>query len=393
MDNKRSFLRDIAALFRKTLPYLLVAVMSAVVTLAVVARTQPTSKLQQLEQLILERFIGDVDQTQLEDAAADALIEAMGDRWSYYIPAASYSAYMEQMNNAYVGIGITVSAAEEGGFTIAKVTQGAPAQEAGLQAEDRIVAVDGQSVLEQDSAALSALVRGESGTTVQITFLRGGEQLTVRVERREVLTPVASYTLLPDGVGLVTIENFDSRCYSESVAAIEALLEQGAQSLIFDVRNNPGGYQKELVRLLDYILPEGELFHSEDRSGNISVDTSDAACLETPIAVLVNGNSYSAAEFFAAALQEYEYAAVIGEKTTGKGYFQNTFRLSDGSAVALSVGRYTTPKGVSLEGVGITPDITVTVDDQTAADIYYDRLEPMDDPQVLAAWEFLTAAS
>lgn len=397
MEETRSrcenFLRTVKRLLLRALPYLVVAVLSVAVTLCVIVARTPVSKLQQLENLILNYYIGEADQTVLEDAAAEALIEALGDRWSYYIPADEYAAYMEQMNNSYVGIGITVEVADGGGFTIVGVNAGATAEAAGLLKGDRILAVDGQSVLETASADLSALVRGATGTTVQLTVERAGAQLDFTVERKEVLTSVATATLLSENVGLVTIENFDSRCYSESVAAIESLLEQGAQSLIFDVRNNPGGYQKELVKLLDYILPEGDLFRSEDYLGNITVDTSDAACLRVPMAVLVNGNSYSAAEFFAAALQEYDYATVIGEPTSGKGYFQSTFRLSDGSAVALSIGRYTTPNGVSLEGVGITPDITVTVSDELASDIYYGRLEPMDDPQIAAAWACLTDAS
>ncbi len=374
----------------KILSYVLVAVLSATValggsTLAQWKSWSDSPKLQQLEQLILERFIGDADQTALEDAAANAMIEAMGDRWSYYISAEDYAAHMEQMNNAYVGIGVTIQQREEGGFIITVVNAGGPAEAAGLLPEDVIVAVAGQSVLEMDASECRTLVRGEEGTTVEITVVRDGQRQSFMVERRTVQTPVATARLLEDGIGLVIIENFDERCYDESVAAIRELTRQGATALIFDVRYNPGGYKTELVKLLDYLLPEGELFHSEDYLGNTSVDRSDAACLELPMAVLVNGSSYSAAEFFAAALSEYEAAVIVGEKTSGKGYFQNTFRLSDGSAVAISTGRYTTPKGVSLEGVGITPDVIVEVDEQTAYGIYTGTLEPADDPQLQAA--------
>ena len=191
--------------------------------------------------------------------------------------------------------------------------------------------------------------------------------------------------MLEDNIGLVTIENFDLRCAEESIAAIEALLAQGAESLIFDVRNNPGGYKTEMVELLDYLLPEGVLFRAEDYRGVEEVDESDADCLEIPMAVVVTLNSYSAAEFFAAALSEYEAAVVVGEKTFGKGYFQNTFPLPDGSAVNLSIGKYCTPKGVSLADVGLAPDVSAPVDEETAARIYYDLLDPMEDPQILAA--------
>ena len=376
------------------LSYILVAAMAVTIALGVDAwfdqpRLSGTSKLQQLEELILDKFIGDADRIAMEDAAAEAMIGALGDRWSYYISAEDYTAYMEQMNNSYVGIGVTIQLAEGGGFEITQITAGGSAEEAGFQLGDVIVAVAGQSVRDMEVSQCRDMVRGEAGTFVQITVERAGEEIVFSVERRTVQTPVATGEMLPDNVGLVTIVNFDARCYAESKAAIESLLEQGATSIIFDVRYNPGGYKSELVKLLDYLLPEGPLFHSEDYLGNTSVDKSDASCLEIPMAVLVNASSYSAAEFFAAALSEYEAAVVIGEQTSGKGHFQNTFQLSDGSAVALSTGRYKTPKGVSLEGVGITPDIPVAVDEETAYYIYAGTLDPMEDPQILAALDAL----
>ena len=380
--------------FLSFLSYVLVAAIASVATMGAVLlqqdqQFQASPKLQQVLQLIEERFIGETDRTALEDAAAGAMIDAMGDRWSYYISAKDYAAHMEQMNNAYVGIGVTISPLEEGGFEIIVVNAGGPAEEAGIQLGDVIVAVSGQSVLEMDTTACRDLVRGKEGTFVDITVRRGEEELTLSVERKTVQTPVATGEMLEGNVGLVRIVNFDARCYSESVAAIEQLLDQGATALIFDVRNNPGGYKTELVKLLDYLLPEGDLFLSENYKGETSVDRSDAKYLDIPMAVLVNGRSYSAAEFFAAALSEYEAAITIGQQTTGKGYFQNTFLLSDGSAVAISTGRYKTPKGVSLEGVGITPDVVVAVDENTDYYIYAGTLPAMDDPQILAALDAL----
>jgi carboxyl-terminal processing protease len=198
-------------------------------------------------------------------------------------------------------------------------------------------------------------------------------------------TDLATGQLLEGNVGLITITNFDDRCAQESIAAIESLMEQGADRLIFDVRGNPGGFAHELVALLDYLLPEGDLFRTVDYQGREDVDTSDAKCLQIPMVVLVNRDSYSAAEFFAVALQEYGAARVVGEKTSGKGYYQVVYQLSDGSAVGLSIGKYVTPKGVSLEGVGITPDVIVEVTQEQAAAIYAGTLDPMEDPQILAA--------
>ena len=263
--------------------------------------------------------------------------------------------------NIWAGLGtITVEEGTEG-FSIIVVNENGPAAEAGLQVGDVIIAVEGTSTIGMEASGARDLVRGKEGTQVQITVLRDGQEQTFSVTRREVKTPVAEYEMLEEGIGLVSIVNFDSRCAEETVAAIETLLDQGAEKLIFDVRNNPGGYARELVKVLDYLLPEGELFRTVDYAGKENVDMSDADCLDIPMAVLVNGDSYSAAEFFAAAIADYDAAVVVGEKTSGKGHFQYTYELNDGSAVALSVGKYYTPGGVSLEGVGITPDVEVSV--------------------------------
>lgn len=385
------------------LSYVLVAALASVITLSMVAMNTPgvktiiekgmlsgVSKLDQLEALIEEQFIGEVDKTAIEDAAASAMVQALGDRWSYYIPAKDYQAYTDQMANAYVGIGITIQV-DEKGLLVTQVNSNGPAFEAGILAGDLLVAVNGKSVREMDVNATASLVRGDEGTFVDITVERNGEEITFHVERRRMKVDVAKAQMLEHDIGLVTIVNFDSRCAEETIAAIESLLSQGAKYLIFDVRNNPGGYANELVKVLDYILPEGDLFRTVDHTGAESVDRSDAACLEgIPMAVLVNGNSYSAAEFFAAALREYEVATVLGQPTVGKSYFQVTYQLKDGSAVGLSIGKYYTPKGVSLAEVGgLVPDVVVEVDDETFIAIQAGTLGPDQDPQIQAAVEAL----
>lgn len=373
----------------KLLSYILVAALASAVTLAVVVKndTPAVTKLGQLESLIEEKFIGQVDADAITDAAAGAMVDALGDRWSYYMSAGEYEAYLERMANAYVGVGITIQVMEdESGFLILQVTEGGPAEEAGLLAGDIVVGVFDQRVAGWTTTDVRDLVKGEEGTFVDLTVLREGEEITFSVERRSIQTPVADAVLLENNVGLVSIYNFDSRCADEAIAAIEQMLEQGAEVLIFDVRYNPGGYASELVKVLDYLLPEGELFRTVDYAGNEDVDMSDADCLEIPMAVLVNGDSYSAAEFFAAALSEYGFAVVVGEQTCGKGYFQRTYQLIDGSAVGLSVGKYFTPKGVNLsEAGGITPDILVPVTEEEAFAIYAGSMEPEQDPQIQAA--------
>ena len=386
--------------FWKVMSYFLVAFVASYLTMLLlpamnqagipIPDTAQSSKLEQLKDMIEERYIGGAEEKELEDAAAHAMVVATGDRWSYYIPAEEYQAYVDQMANSYVGIAVTIQQTEdETGFRVIKVDVGGPAEKAGMLPGDIIIAVDGISTVGMTPNEGSTLVRGEEETDVTLTIRRDNEEFDMTITRQKVEVQVAMGVMLPENVGLVTIVNFDSRCASETIAAVEDLLEQGAQALIFDVRNNPGGYASQLVDVLDYLLPEGELFRTVDYAGNTTVDTSDARCLEIPMAVLVNSESYSAAEFFAAAMMDYEAAVVVGEKTIGKGYFQLNFRLNDGSAVNLSVGEYFTPKGKNLADVGIVPHVEVDVDDETFLAIYARTLDPMEDPQVLAALEAL----
>lgn len=376
----------------KILSYVFTVLLTVVVVLftlictGVIGTGGHITKLEQLELLIEECFIAEADPTAMEDAAASAMVDSLGDRWSYYISAADYQSHMEQMNNAYVGVGMTVSAREDGeGINIDQVTVGGPAGEVGILPGDVLIAVNGEGLDGMEISAVSTVVKGEAGTTVDLTVRRGSEELTFTVERRQIQVIVAEGEMLNEEIGLISITNFDERCAEETIAAIEEVLDAGATSLIFDVRNNPGGYKDELVEVLDYLLPEGPLFRSEDYTGESYVDYSDERCLDIPMVVLVNSQSYSAAEFFAAALREYDTAQIVGEKTVGKGYFQQTFQLFDGSAVGLSVGKYYTPEGVSLAEEGITPDVEVNVDEQTFFAIYAGTLAPMEDPQILAA--------
>ena len=367
------------------LSYVLVATLASAITLGVTYRKDQT-KLEQLLGLVESHYVDDVDLTVVQDEAAHAVVASLGDRWSYYIPASEYADYLEQMRNAYVGVGITITLNQEGlGFDILSVEPEGPAYEAGILPGDILTHAEGQSVAGMTSTAVRNIVRGKEGSFVELTVLRDTEELTFSVERRKLQTTVAEGVLLENGVGLVRIYNFDDRCADESIAAIETLMEQGAEKIVFDVRNNGGGYAHEMVALLDYLLPEGDLFRTVDYAGRENVDTSDKACLKIPMAVLVNTESYSAAEFFAAALRDYDAAVIVGEQTSGKGYFQNTFKLNDGSAVALSTGKYFTPKGISLEGVGITPDVMLELGEEQAVQLYLKQLPPEEDAQLQAA--------
>ena len=372
------------------LSYVLVAALACGATLFFVSASTDYNKLEDLENLILTSFAGDADKTKIEDAAADAMVNAMGDRWSYYIPASELPSFLENSENADVGIGVTVQATEDhSGLMVIAVQPGGPAEEAGVQVGDVIIQVDGESAQDRTVTEISAMIKGEEGTVVSVTVLRSGEGITMSMTRKRMETTVASSKLLNEHVGLVTIQNFDERCADETIAAIKALLNQGADMLLFDVRNNPGGYVDELTKVLDYLLPEGDLIRTVGTDGSDETVTSDASCVKVPMAVLINENTYSAAELFAADLSEYGAAKLFGQQTSGKGFYQYVFQFADGSAAGISVGRYYTGHGASLEGIGLTPDETVKLDDESEALLYNGMLEPENDAQLQAALSYL----
>ena len=363
---------------KKTLSYVLVAALASLATW-IAADHIPNSKLEELASVIDRRFIAEADQTAIQDAAADAMVEALGDRWSCYIPASQQDFYEERRNNSYVGIGVSVMQRADGsGYDVVSVTSGGPAEEAGILAGDILTHADGEPLGQLIVSDVQSRIMGEKNTKVVLTLLRDGETLEISVTRKTIHTKSAYGQMLDGEIGYVRIENFFDHSADDTIEEVEELTEAGAQKLIFDLRNNPGGYVHELVKILDYLLPEGPIFRSISYSGKETIEKSDADCLELPMAVLFNGNTYSAAEFFGAALSEYNWAVTVGEPTTGKGYYQTSHTFSDGSSVSLSTGQYTTPNGVSLAEVGgLKPDVEVKLTESVAT--------WQEDPQIRAA--------
>lgn len=367
---------------KKALSYVLVAALASFGTW-IAGDIIPNSKLEELSLLIDRRFIGEADQTVIQDAAAEAMVDALGDQWSYYIPASQQEYYKERKNNTYVGIGVSVTRrADHSGYDVLAVTSGGPAEKAGILAGDIITHVDGVPVGDMEIAEVQNCILGEKNTKVALTLLRDRNTIEISVTRRAVHTKVAEGVMLDDQIGYVWIRNFYEGCANDTIEVIEELTGSGAEMLILDVRDNIGGYISELITLLDYLLPEGALLRSVNYAGKEEVRMSDENCLELPMAVLFNGNTYSSAEFFAAALWEYEWAITVGEPTTGKGYYQSSYTFSDGSSVNLSTGQYTTPNGVSLAEVGgLKPDVEVELTEIVTT--------WQEDPQLRAAMEAL----
>lgn len=320
--------------------------------------------------LVNSRFVGEYDETQVVDSALSGMVDGLGDRWSYYLTEEEYEAQNQRRTNQYVGIGVTVNYESEDGLTIVEVTEGGPAEAAGLQSGEVVTAVDGFSLAGEARYEGAERIQGEEGTTVTLEVLgTDGEARTVEVTRASLDSDPVTAKMLEGNVGYVALANFYDHSADRLKEEVTRLQEEGAEALVFDMRNNGGGYLSELTEMLDFLLPEGPIFISRDRAGNEEVTQSDAACVDLPMAVLVNANTYSAAEFFAAELQEQGVAVIVGEPTSGKGYSQQTFALPHGGAMAISTGAYFTGSGTSLIGTGLTLDWEVYLTDEGDAQL------------------------
>lgn len=318
------------------------------------------AKLDLMRRITESEYVGQVDMDAVTDNACRGVISALGDRWSYYMTAEEYADYQQRSANISSGIGVTVKAHEGGGFEIITVTGGSPAEAAGVKPGQVIVSLGGQDVTAMDTSQLRGLIMSQSGSFELGLLTAGGAEVSVTVHTDTFYSNPVSFEMLEGDIGYIRISNFEEGSAENTKAALGALTEQGMRALVFDMRSNPGGRLNELIAVLDTLLPEGDVFISVGRDGEEEIYTSDAECLELPMAVLINENTYSAAEFFAAALSEYGRAVVVGSPSTGKGRSQVTFELSDGSAVHLSTRRYLTPNRVDLsEQGGLTPDVVV----------------------------------
>ena len=319
------------------------------------------------------------------DAGLSAFVDGLGDRWSYYLDAEGYRRTTERRANNYVGVGVTVDyTAREEGLLVQSVVEGGPADKAGVKAGDIITAVDGVSIAGEARQEGADLIRGEAGTQVALTLL--GEDGAVReaaCTRATLHNPSASGKMLEGEIGYVKLDNFYSGSADSFKSEVDALVAQGAEGLIVDVRSDPGGYITELEEILDYLLPEGPVFTHQPRWWFKSVCQSDADCVNLPMVALVNKDTYSAAELLAAQLRESTGAPIVGERTSGKGYSQVTFPLLNGGGVGLSTATYCTGSGHSLIGEGIVPDVELSLEEGAA-------MGGADDVQLQAAVELLT---
>ncbi|MGI5985091.1 MAG: PDZ domain-containing protein [Clostridiales bacterium] len=345
------------------------------------------AKFAAISNSIENHYVGEADMEKVSDAAYSAMVEAIDDRWSYYMTAEQYEAYKQYQKNSYTGIGITIEADEGSGlYRVAVILEDSPAQRAGVKIGDLICAIDGKTLAGMTSSDIKKIIGEKKGEFELLLRADDGTERSVTVSTELVYSKPVLYEMLEDGIGYIKIKNFETNSGEDINAALDELVSNGAKGIVFDVRNNPGGLLSELLKALDHILPEGDIFVSLDKDGNENVRTSDTSCVKIPMTVLINENSYSAAEFFGAALSEYNWAALVGSHTSGKARSQINIELSDGSAVHISTNSYLTPNRVDLakEG-GLKPDIDVGLDDEAEIQLVAGLLEHAKDEQLISA--------
>lgn len=321
-------------------------------------------KLSGIQALIQKEYIGEVDEDALQTGICQGYVGALGDPYSAYYDEEQTSALMETTQGEYGGIGVVLTQNLDTGVTTASsVYEDSPAMKAGMKDGDIIYQVEGRDVSGMALEEISGSIKGEKGTTVEITVLRGEEreEVTLTITRDTIQAETVKTRMLEDEIGYLAISEFDSVTLEQYREGLAELTAQGMEGLIVDLRGNPGGNLDTVCEILDLMLPEGLIVYTEDKDGNRQEFTSDEAQeVQVPLAVLVDWNSASASEIYAGAIQDYGIGQIVGTKTYGKGVVQTIYDLKDGTSLKLTVAEYFTPNGRNIDGEGITPDVEVT---------------------------------
>lgn len=318
----------------------------------------------EIKDVVEEEYIDEVSRQTLGDYAAAAMVSGLADKWSYYMSADEYKTYQLNSANEYSGIGMSIMKQDDGSFQVVSVNADSPAGLAGLGAGDVITAVDGEDITSMSLDEARKLIRSKMNGKFTLGL---GRKNSIEVDCSSAYQSAVNYRLEKTEAGYIQILNFEAGSGDDAIAAVEDLLNQGAVALCIDLRGNPGGLDTECAKFLDYLLPNGTLFIETDKQGNEKVTTSDGMCIQLPMCVLVNAETFGEAEVCAAVLQEYQWATVLGEATTGKTRTQETIPLEDGSALRLSTGTYLTGNrtDISAKG-GVVPDLILYNSDASA---------------------------
>lgn len=330
-------------------------------------------KLNAIDSVLESFYFGDVDDETAKDNIYKAYLSSYGDKYTMYYTADEYKALKGSTNGKFYGIGAVCQLSGEGGVLLVDVYDNGAGYQAGLRSGDRVVNVDGRDITDMELSSAVALIKGDKGTSVTLEVIRGTERLTFSAVRDAVEAKTVSYTLLDNNIGYLSISQFEEVTTKQFKAAVEDLQSQGMKGLVIDIRNNPGGLLDTVVGMLKYMLPDGLIVYTEDKQGNRKeYKGQDNDEFNLPLAVIVNGNSASASEIFAGAIQDYGKGTIIGTQTYGKGIVQTVKPLTDGSAIKFTIAKYFTPKGQDIHGKGVTPDMVVEYDTDADVDTQLD---------------------
>lgn len=348
-------------------------------------------KLSQIDKIVRSQYFGEINEKSLMDSIAEGYVEGIGDKYALYLTASQYQQQLEALEGQTVGVGISVISDISGYMRVVEVYPDSSADMAGIQPDDLILKVDGLEVTTDTYEDALSMLEGEAGTKVTLELRQNNEdQEPMELTRRKIDIPTVYYNVV-DNIGYIQILEFGDATPNQFNKAIEAILGEGAEGLVFDVRSNPGGTIDSVSDVLDRLLPAGDIVSATYKDGTTEVlAVSDAREVDLPMAVVINQKTASAAELFAQALSDYEKAATVGVTTYGKGLMQTIFKLDDGSALDITVAKYNPPKSPNFDGVGVVPDYEVKLTQEQEVNLAL--LDHETDPQLRKATELVNAA-
>ena len=318
------------------------------------------AKLNAMDSVLDTFYFDDVDEETAKDNIYKAYLSSYGDKYTVYYTADEYKSLLESTTGKFSGIGAVCQKMDNGTILITEAYEEAPAYKAGIRKGDYVSKVDGQDITDMDLSTAVALIKGEKGTSVHLEVIRDDTTFECDVVRDDIDIRTVSYSMRENDIGYILISQFDTVTTNQFKSALDDLTAQGMKGLVIDIRSNPGGVLGTVVDMLDEILPDGLIVYTQDKDGNkTEYKGSNKNELTVPLAVLVDGNSASASEIFAGAVQDYGIGKIIGTQTFGKGIVQTIRPMTDGSAIKYTIAKYFTPKGQDIHGNGVTPDIVI----------------------------------
>ena len=331
--------------------------------------------LKSFRSVIDEYYIGEIDEQKMLDETIKGYINGLDDEYSQYMTADEWKEFQADALGNYVGIGIYMSVDKNGNVVVVSPIKDTPAEKSGLKTGDVIVYVNDESMIGIDSEIVSSKIKGEEGTKVKITVLRGEEYIDFEIERKSIKVYHVESEMLEKNIGYISLLTFDEGCAEEFKNAYLDLKAKGAKNVIIDLRNNTGGLVNECLDIADMILQKGNIeLITVDAKGNKEINKSQKApIVEGEIVVLVNEYSASASEILVAALKENDRAKVVGKTTYGKGVIQSVLSLNDGSVLKLTVSEYFTPTEQKINKVGVKPDYDIDLPEDLSKDTQLDK--------------------